>query len=86
MVISKVKVLFNEGVREFTVPRSVSMLKLEVISRTVTVEGRMTKDSAYTVISGVKADLTKTKAATQGITSFEVAGFYSVNQFTVRTF
>lgn len=38
----------------------------------------MTKDSGYTAISGVKADLTKTKSATQGITSFEVAGLYSV--------
>lgn len=79
MVISQNKVVFTaEGVREFHISRSVSLMKLEVISGTVKVEGRMTQDSPYTQIAGVQADLNKSSVASKGITSFEVSGFYQV--------
>jgi len=64
MVVRKEKVVFTAGgEREFHVPASVSMVKLEVKSGSVKVEGRLTKESDYTQISGVKADLTKSAVA-----------------------
>lgn len=79
MVFRKEKVVFTAGgTREFHVPTSVSMVKLEVKSGSVTVEGRLTQDSDYVQISGVKADLTKSAVAPQGITSFEVARYYQI--------
>lgn len=79
MIVGKEKVVFTAGgEREFHVPASVSMVKLEVKSGSVKVEGRLTKESDYVQISGVKADLTKSAVAPQGITSFEVARYYQI--------
>ena len=79
MIVRKEKVVFTAGgEREFHVPASVNMVKLEVKSGSVKVEGRLTKESDYVQISGVKADLTKSAVAPQGITSFEVARFYQI--------
>lgn len=64
MIVRKEKVVFTAGgEREFHVPAQVSMVKLEVKSGSVKVEGRLTKDSDYVQISGVKADLTKSAVA-----------------------
>lgn len=77
MIFRKEKIVFTAGgEREFHVPASVSMVKLEVKSGSVKVEGRLTKESDYVQISGVKTDLTKSAVAPQGITSFEVARYY----------
>lgn len=78
MVISQVKVLFASGVREFTVPRSVAMMKISLESGAVKVEGRMAKDEPYTQLSGVKANLDVSETAEAGITTYEVSGMYSV--------
>lgn len=79
MVISQVKVIFDaSGVRTFTVPRSVAMMKISLESGTVTVEGRMTKDEPYTQLSGVKANLDVSETAEVGITTYEVSGMYSI--------
>lgn len=79
MIVRKEKVVFTAGgEREFHIPVSVSMVKLEVKSGNVKVEGRLTKESDYVQISGVKADLTKSAVAPQGITSFEVARYYQI--------
>ena len=48
MIVRKEKVVFTAGgEREFHVPASVSMVKLEVKSGSVKVEGRLTKESDY---------------------------------------
>ena len=79
MVVSQNKEVFSaEGIREFHISRSVSLMKLEVISGSVKVEGRMTKESQYTPVSGVNTLLEKSSVASKGITSFEVGGFYQV--------
>ena len=79
MIVRKEKVVFTAGgEREFHVPASVNMVKLEVKSGSVKVEGRLTKESDYVQISGVKADLTKSAVAPQGITSFKVARYYQI--------
>ena len=79
MTIKKEKVVFTAaGEREFHIPANASLIKLQVKSESVTVEGKLTKDSDYVKISGVKADLTKSTVAPVGITSFDVAGYYQV--------
>ena len=79
MIVRKEKVVFTAGgEREFHVPASVSMVKLEVKSGSMKIKGRLTKESDYVQISGVKADLTKSAVAPQGITSFEVARYYQI--------
>lgn len=79
MVIKKEKVVFTAaGEREFHVPASASLIKLQVKSGSVTVEGKFTKDSDYVQISGVKADLAKSTVAPIGITSFDIGGYYQV--------
>ena len=71
MTIKKEKVVFTAaGEREFHVPANASLIKLQVKSGSVTVEGKLTKDSDYIKISGVKADLTKS--------TVDVAGYYQV--------
>ena len=78
MVISQVKVKFANNEREFFVSRSVAMMKISLPSGTVKVEGRMTKDEQYVQLSGVKANLDVSEIAEAGITSYEVAGMYSI--------
>ena len=78
MVISQVKVKFADGVREFLVSRSVAMAKISLESGSVKVEGRMTKDEQYVQLSGVKANLDVSDTAEAGITTYEVAGMYSI--------
>ena len=78
MVISQVNVKFANNEREFFVSRSVAMMKISLPSGTVKVEGRMTKDEQYVQLSGVKANLDVSEIAEAGITSYEVAGMYSI--------
>ena len=78
MVISQVKVKFANNEREFFVSRSVAMLKISLPSGAVKVEGRMTKEEQYVQLSGVKANLDVSDTAEAGITTYEVAGMYSI--------
>lgn len=78
MVISQVKVKFANNEREFFVSRSVAMMKISLPSGTVKVEGRMTKEEQYVQLSGVKANLDVSDTAEAGITTYEVAGMYSI--------
>ena len=78
MVISQVKVKFANNEREFFVSRSVAMMKISLPSGAVKVEGRMTKEEQYVQLSGVKANLDVSDLAEAGITSYEVAGMYSI--------
>lgn len=78
MVISQVKVKFANNEREFFVSRSVAMMKISLPSGAVKVEGRMTKEERYVQLSGVKANLDVSDTAEAGITTYEVAGMYSI--------
>ena len=78
MVISQVKVKFANNEREFFVSRSVAMMKISLPSGAVKVEGRMTKEEQYVQLSGVKANLDISDTAEAGITTYEVAGMYSI--------
>lgn len=78
MVISQVKVKFANNEREFFVSRSVAMMKISLPSGAVKVEGRMTKEEQYVQLSGVKANLDVSDIAEAGITTYEVAGMYSI--------
>ena len=78
MVISQVKVKFANNEREFFVSRSVAMMKIYLHSGAVKVEGRMTKEEQYVQLSGVKANLDVSDTAEAGITTYEVAGMYSI--------
>lgn len=78
MVISQVKVKFANNEREFFVSRSVAMMKISLLSGAVKVEGRMTKEEQYVQLSGVKANLDVSDTAEAGITTYEVAGMYSI--------
>lgn len=78
MVISQVKVKFANNEREFFVSRSVAMMKISLPSGVVKVEGRMTKEEQYVQLSGVKANLDVSDTAEAGITTYEVAGMYSI--------
>ena len=78
MVISQVKVKFANNEREFFVSRSVAMMKISLPSGAVKVEGRMTKEEQYVQRSGVKANLDVSDTAEAGITTYEVAGMYSI--------
>ena len=78
MVISQVKVKFANNEREFFVSRSVAMMKISLPSGAVKVEGRMTKEDQYVQLSGVKANLDVSDTAEAGITTYEVAGMYSI--------
>ena len=78
MVISQVKVKFANNEREFFVSRSVAMMKISLPSGAVKVEGRMTKEEQYVQLSGVKANLDVSDTAEAGITTYEVAGMYSL--------
>ena len=78
MVISQVKVKFANNEREFFVSRSVAMMKISLPSGAVKVEGRMTKEEQYVKLSGVKANLDVSDTAEAGITTYEVAGMYSI--------
>lgn len=78
MVISQVKVKFANNEREFFVSRSVAMMKISLPSGAVKVEGRMTKEEQYVQLSGVKANLDVSDTAEVGITTYEVAGMYSI--------
>ena len=78
MVISQVKVKFANNEREFFVSRSVAMMKISLPSGAVKVEGRMTKEEQYVLLSGVKANLDVSDTAEAGITTYEVAGMYSI--------
>lgn len=78
MVISQVKVKFANNEREFFVSRSVAMMKISLPSGAVKVEGRMTKEEQYVQLSGVKANLDVSDTAETGITTYEVAGMYSI--------
>ena len=78
MVISQVKVQFANNEREFFVSRSVAMMKISLPSGAVKVEGRMTKEEQYVQLSGVKANLDVSDIAEAGITTYEVAGMYSI--------
>ena len=78
MVISQVKVKFANNEREFFVSRSVTMMKISLPSGAVKVEGRMTKEEQYVQLSGVKANLDVSDTAEAGITTYEVAGMYSI--------
>lgn len=78
MVISQVKVKFANNEREFFVSRSVAMMKISLPSGAVKVEGRMTKEEQYIQLSGVKANLDVSDTAEAGITTYEVAGMYSI--------
>lgn len=78
MVISQVKVKFANNEREFFVSRSVAMMKISLPSGAVKVEGRMTKEEQYVQLSGVKANLDVSDTAEAGITTYEVAGMYSI--------
>ena len=78
MVISQVKVKFANNEREFFVSRSVAMMKISLPSGAVKVEGRMTKEEQYVELSDVKANLDVSDTAEAGITTYEVAGMYSI--------
>ena len=78
MVISQVKVKFANNEREFFVSRSVAMMKISLPSGAIKVEGRMTKEEQYVQLSGVKANLDVSDTAEAGITTYEVAGMYSI--------
>ena len=78
MVISQVKVKFANNEREFFVSRSVAMMKISLPSGAVKVDGRMTKEEQYVQLSGVKANLDVSDTAEAGITTYEVAGMYSI--------
>lgn len=78
MVISQVKIKFANNEREFFVSRSVAMMKISLPSGAVKVEGRMTKEEQYVQLSGVKANLDVSDTAEAGITTYEVAGMYSI--------
>ena len=78
MVISQVKVKFANNEREFFVSGSVAMMKISLPSGAVKVEGRMTKEEQYVQLSGVKANLDVSDTAEAGITTYEVAGMYSI--------
>ena len=78
MVISQVKVKFANNERDFFVSRSVAMMKISLPSGAVKVEGRMTKEEQYVQLSGVKANLDVSDTAEAGITTYEVAGMYSI--------
>ena len=78
MVISQVKVKFANNERDFFVSRSVAMMKISLPSGVVKVEGRMTKEEQYVQLSGVKANLDVSDTAEAGITTYEVAGMYSI--------
>ena len=78
MVISQVKVKFANNEREFFVSRSVAMMKISLPSGVVKVEGRMMKEEQYVQLSGVKANLDVSDTAEAGITTYEVAGMYSI--------
>lgn len=78
MVISQVRVKFANNEREFFVSRSVAMMKISLLSGAVKVEGRMTKEEQYVQLSGVKANLDVSDTAEAGITTYEVAGMYSI--------
>ena len=78
MVISQVKVKFANNEREVFVSRSVAMMKISLPSGAVKVEGRMTKEEQYVQLSGVKANLDVSDTAEAGITTYEVAGMYSI--------
>ena len=78
MIISQVKVKFANNEREFFVSRSVAMMKISLPSGAVKVEGRMTKEEQYVQLSGVKANLDVSDTAEAGITTYEVAGMYSI--------
>ena len=78
MVISQVKVKFANNEREFFVSRSVAMMKISLPSGAVKVEGRMTKEEQYVQLSGVKANLDVSDTAEARITTYEVAGMYSI--------
>ena len=78
MVISQVKVKFANNEREFFVSRSVAMMKISLPSGAVKVEGRMTKEEQYVQLSGVKENLDVYDTAEAGITTYEVAGMYSI--------
>lgn len=78
MVISQVKVKFANNEREFFVSRSVAMMKISLPSGVVKVEGRMTKEEQYVQLSGIKANLDVSDTAEAGITTYEVAGMYSI--------
>ena len=78
MVISQVKVKFANNEREFFVSRSVAMMKISLPSGAVKVEGRMTKEEQYVQLSGLKANLDVSDTAEAGITTYEVAGMYSI--------
>ena len=78
MVISQVKVKFANNEREFFVSRSVAMMKISLPSGVVKAEGRMTKEEQYVQLSGVKANLDVSDTAEAGITTYEVAGMYSI--------
>ena len=78
MVISQVKVKFANNEREFFVSRSVAMMKISLPSGVVKVEGRMTKEEQYVQLSGVQANLDVSDTAEAGITTYEVAGMYSI--------
>ena len=78
MVISQIKVKFANNEREFFVSRSVAMMKISLPSGAVKVEGRMTKEEQYVQLSGVKANLDVSDTAEAGITTYEVAGMYSI--------
>ena len=78
MVISQVKVKFANNEREFFVSRSVAMMKISLPSGAVKVEGRMTKEEQYVQLFGVKANLDVSDTAEAGITTYEVAGMYSI--------
>lgn len=79
MVISQLKVKFDaQRIREYNVPRSAAMLKISLSSGVVKVEGRMTKEEQYVQLSGVKANLDVSDTAEAGITTYEVAGMYSI--------
>lgn len=78
MVISQVKVKFANNEREFFVSRSVAMMKISLPSGAVKVEGRMAKEEQYVQLSGVKANLDVSDTAEAGITTYEVAGMYSI--------
>ena len=78
MVISQVKVKFANNEREFFFFFFVAMMKISLPSVAVKVEGRMTKEEQYVQLSGVKANLDVSDTAEAGITTYEVAGMYSI--------
>ena len=54
------------------------MMKISLFLGVVRIEGRMTKEEQYVQLSGVKANLDVSDTAEAGITTYEVAGMYSI--------